>query len=111
MLPLLIGVIIALGLGAVWLHQQTARPVLLSLFVGSATIERGGAAPSAGHSGDGLGDGDAVSTSPDGKAALSYPDGSVTRLDSSTRVIVHTRQTGASLQTKVEQSAGLTWNT
>ncbi len=110
-LPLLIAVIIAVGIGAVWLNQTTARPVLLTLFVGSATIERGGATPIAGNSGDSLGNGDAVHTSSDGKAALAYPDGSVTRLDSSTRVVVHVSQTGASVQTKIEQSAGLTWNT
>lgn len=88
------------------------RAALLSVFVGSASIQRGGAsAAAAGHTGDELVDGDTVATSQDGKAALTYPDGSITRLDSNTRVLVHVTQAGNAIRTNLVQSAGLTWNT
>ena len=88
-----------------------ARTALLTVFLGNATIQHAGAAATAGHSGDGLANGDTVSTSSNGKAALTYPDGTITRLDSSTKVLVHLTQTGSSLHTNLVQSAGLTWNT
>ena len=94
--------------------SSAARPVSLTVFVGSATIQRAGSAVSAvGHSGEGLGSGDSVTTGESSKASLRYPDGSVTRLDSSTRVTltVSARSSdGGGLQAAVAQAAGLTWN-
>ena len=103
--------LIAVGTAALLANHGVARPVVLTVFVGSATVERAGAAAQPAHSGDGIGDDDAVATSADGKASLSYPDGSITRLDSSTRVVVHFTQNGIDSRTSLQQSAGLTWNT
>ncbi len=104
-------VLIAVGTTALLANHGVARPVVLTVFIGTATVERAGVAAAAARSGDGIGDGDAVATSSDGKASLTYPDGSITRLDSSTRVVVHFAQNGASSRTSLQQSAGLTWNT
>ena len=115
-LALLIAAAAVLVIGAVATSaflggRAPARPVLLTIFLGAAEVAHGSAPPAPGLTGDMVGDGDSVSTSADGKASLTYPDGSVTRLDSSTRVLVHVTQSGASLRTRVVQSAGLTWNT
>ena len=107
----LISLVIVIGSAAILTNHGGAAKVLLSVFVGSATVERPGVSAATGHSGDTLANGDAVSTSSDGKAALTYPDGSITRLDSDTRVLVHYNQTGSEFHTSLEQSAGLTWNT
>ena len=103
--------LIAAGTSALLANHGVARPVVLTVFVGTATVERAGAAATPARSGDGIGDGDAVATSSDGKASLTYPDGSITRLDSRTRVVVHFTHNGAASRTSLQQSAGLTWNT
>jgi FecR-like protein len=92
------------------LAGRSASRVLLTVFVGAAEVAHGAAASEPARSGDMLGDGDSITTSADGKASLTYPDGSVTRLDSSTSVVVHVTQSGASLRTQLVQKAGLTWN-
>ena len=92
------------------LASRSASRVLLTVFVGAAKVAHGSAAAVAARSGDMLGDGDSITTDADGKASLTYPDGSVTRLDSSTSVVVHVTQSGASLRTQLDQKAGLTWN-
>ena len=93
------------------LASRSASRVLLTVFVGAAKVAHGSAAAVPARSGDMLGDGDSITTDADGKASLTYPDGSVTRLDSSTSVVVHVTQSGASLRTRLDQTAGLTWNT
>ena len=86
--------------------------VVLTVFTGTATIVRSGAkAAVSAHSGQTLGAGDAVQTGSSSKAALTYVDGSVTRLDSGTRVIVSSLRSGGALHTSLQQSVGLTWNT
>jgi hypothetical protein len=91
---------------------QASPTMTLTVFTGTATIQRvGSSAAVAGHSGDGLSSGDTVSTGATGKAAISYPDGSSTRLDSATTVKVSaSRAKGGAVQTSFKQSAGLTWN-
>jgi hypothetical protein len=109
---LLMILIVGGAAATILISPGAARAALLSVFLGSASIQRGGAsAPAAGHTGDELVDGDSVATSEDGKAALTYPDGSITRLDSNTRVLVHVTQAGNATRTNLVQSAGLTWNT
>jgi hypothetical protein len=87
-------------------------PMRLTVFIGAATITRSGttlAVP--GHSGDGLRSGDTVVTASNGKAMIGYPDGSSTRLDSSTTVKVSFRPgKGQAVETSFKQTAGLTWN-
>jgi FecR protein len=87
-------------------------PMILTVFTGTATVQRvGSSAAVAAHSGDGLFSGDTVSTGTTGKASISYPDGSTTRLDSATTVKVSAvRAKSGALQTSFKQSAGLTWN-
>jgi hypothetical protein len=89
-----------------------APTMTLTVFNGTATVQRvGSSAAVAAHSGDGLFSGDTVSTGATGKAAITYPDGSTTRLDSATTVKVSaTRAKGGAVQTSFKQSAGLTWN-
>jgi len=99
----------AVGTSAFLAGRSPSR-VLLTVFVGAAEVAHGAAAAEPARSGDMLGDGDSITTSADGKASLTYPDGSVTRLDSSTSVVVHVTQSGASLRTQLVQKAGLTWN-
>lgn len=86
-----------------------AARALLTLFTGSVTVARAGAT-AAGHTGDGLADGDRVATGADSKAAVVYPDGSVTRLDSDTAVEVHVAGAAGGASTELVQQSGLTWN-
>ncbi len=91
---------------------EAAPPMILTVFTGTATIQRSGSTTAvAAHSGDGLDSGDTVATGATGKAAIVYPDGSTTRLDSNTTVKVSARRApGGAVQTTFQQSAGLTWN-
>src|SRR5690348_1636678 len=83
------------------LSSRSASRVLLTVFVGVAEVAHGSVAAEPARSGDMLGDGDSITTGADSKASLTYPDGSVTRLDSSTSVVVHVTQSGASLRTRL----------
>jgi FecR protein len=115
--PVAVGVLLALvGISAlvtIGVPIAAAAPAAqLTVFTGSASIHRpGGAAAAPAQSGARLTEGDTVETAAASKAALFYPDGSVTRLDSSTAVTVHLAATAAGgLVTRLEQTAGLTWN-
>jgi hypothetical protein len=87
-------------------------PMTLTVFTGKATVQRAGSAAAvAAHTGDGLNAGDTVATGVTGRALITYPDGSVTRLDLATTVTVSARRAqGGAVQTSFQQSAGLTWN-
>jgi len=62
----------------------------LSLFLGSAHVQKSGSsASSVAHSGDQLRAGDVVRTGEATKAAVGYPDGSISRLDSNSFLQVH----------------------
>ena len=106
--------LLVLGIGLLTLAggAQATPTMTLTVFTGTATIQRAGtSAAVAAHSGDGLASGDTVATSATGKAAIAYPDGSSTRLDSATTVKVSAlRAKGGAVQTSFNQSAGLTWN-
>jgi FecR protein len=84
----------------------------LTVFTGSARIQKAGTATAvAAHSGEAVASGDSVSTAAGSEAAVTYPDGSVTRLDQSSRITVSIARSGAkALRLGVNQSAGLTWN-
>lgn len=110
---LMLLIVVAIGFLTLGGTPAPANPTMtLTVFTGTATIQRvGSSAPVAGHSGDGLFSGDTVSTGTTGKASISYPDGSSTRLDSATTVKVSAlRAKGGAVQTSFRQSAGLTWN-
>jgi hypothetical protein len=94
------------------LNVEGPPPMTLTVFIDTATIKRAGSKVAViGHSGDGLRSGDIVATGPNGKALIAYPDGSTTRLDSSTTVKVSSEHgKGKSVQTSFQQTAGLTWN-
>jgi len=105
--------LLVVAIGLLTLAGTEAAPSMtLTVFIEAASIPRlGSTARVAGHSGDGLRSGDTVATGPNGKAAIAYPDGSTTRLDSSTTVKVSSRNGKAqTVQTSFQQSAGLTWN-
>ncbi|HEY8811956.1 MAG TPA: FecR family protein [Candidatus Dormibacteraeota bacterium] len=105
--------LLVVAIGLLTLAGTEAAPSMtLTVFIEAASITRlGSTARVAGHSGDGLRSGDTVATGPNGKAAIAYPDGSTTRLDSSTTVKVSSRNGKAqTVQTSFQQSAGLTWN-
>lgn len=105
-LVVLVGVVVVTAIVA-FSPQPPDRPVSLTVFTGKATVQRAGTLVTrAGRSGERLASGDSVSTDAGGRAMLTYPDGSVTRLDVSTTVLVHVTASG----TNVIQSAGLTWN-
>jgi hypothetical protein len=104
--------LIVAGVAGFGLGGAPAPTMFLTIFTGGASIQRlGAAAGLAAHTGDGLLDGDLVTTGAGGRAAILYPDGSVTRLDVESTVKVRSRRTAAgTVQTSFEQSAGLTWN-
>jgi hypothetical protein len=108
---LMLLLVLAIGI-LTFTPAEVAPPMTLTVFIGTAAIQRAGSKVAfAGHSGDGLRSGDSVATGPNGKAAIGYPDGSLTRLDSSTTVKVSSRRgKGGTIQTSFQQSAGLTWN-
>lgn len=89
------------------LSSVAPATAVLTVFVGGAEIQRAGsAARTAGRTGDRLVTGDTVVTGPASKAQLTFPDGSVSRLDSETQVTIAT----AGQQTALAQAGGLTWN-
>jgi hypothetical protein len=104
--------LLVVAIGAITLGgSQGAPPVTLTIFTGTATILRsGGTAAVAARSSDGLASGDTLATGSSGKAAIGYPDGSMTRLDSNTTITVTTGRQGGAVRTSLQQSAGRTWN-
>lgn len=87
---------------------------VLTVFVGTAQLERAGSSGyQAAHSGDLLVSGDRVRTGAGAKASLTFPDGSVSRLDAGTDLQVEglSRATGGGEATRLRQSAGQTWYT
>jgi FecR protein len=109
---LMLLLVVAIGILTLSSGPEPAPPMRLTVFIGTATITRSGStAAMTGRSGDGLRSGDTVATASDGKAMIGYPDGSSTRLDSSTTIKVSFRHgQGQSAQTSFRQTAGLTWN-
>ena len=104
-------ILLVAGVAGFALGGASAPSMFLSIFTGSASVQRPGTTTAAAaQSGDGLEDGDTVATSAGGRAAILYPDGSVTRLDVNTVVKVSAHRAGAAVQTSFQQSAGLTWN-
>ena len=104
--------LLVVGIAGFTFGGASAPSMFLSIFTGSASVQRPGTATAvAARSGDGLEDGDTVATSAGGRAAILYPDGSVTRLDVATTVKVSARRAaGGAVQASFQQSAGLTWN-
>jgi len=110
---LMVLLVVAIGFLTLGGNTETSPPPMtLTVFTGSVTIQRaGGKAVVAGRSGDGLNSGDTVATGVTGRALITYPDGSVTRLDLATTVRVSARRArGGAVLTSFQQSAGLTWN-
>ena len=80
-------VLLVAGVAGFTLGSASVPTMFLSIFTGSASIQRSGTTTAmAATSGEGLEDGDTVATSAGGRAAILYPDGSVTRLDVDTTV-------------------------
>ncbi|HLQ62273.1 MAG TPA: FecR domain-containing protein, partial [Candidatus Acidoferrales bacterium] len=104
------------GTGVFVLLQRPARAegaATLSIFTGSVQVERGGSTAFAlGHTGDILRGGDTVLTGPSSKSMISYPDGSLTRLDAGTQLTVRSvaRASGGGWGMDSYQASGKTWN-
>jgi len=108
----LIGAVVAVGLTTLGTPAAAAPTATLSVFTGTARVQKAGATTAtAAHTGDTVATGDSVATGPNSKAAVTYPDGSVTRLDSVTAITIDMKRSGPSLKLGVSQTAGLTWNT
>jgi len=109
----LLGTVIGVAVAIFGAGSVAAGPTAtLTVFTGSARLQRAGATTTvAAHSGETVANGDSVSTAALSLAAVTYPDGSVTRLDSSSRITVSLARSGASaFKLGVRQTAGLTWN-
>jgi hypothetical protein len=107
-----ISLVLLVGVAVITLGGSSAPRIALTVFTGAVTILRPGAATAVrGRTGDTLIANESVATAADTKGAISYPDGSVTRLDSDTRVTVSiTRDANGALHTSLLQPLGLTWN-
>src|SRR5579871_3173707 len=70
-------------------NAQAAASATLTVFTGTVSVQSGGA--SATHpaaTGEQVHNGDAIFTGPTTKAAINFPGGSITRLDSNTSLII-----------------------
>jgi FecR-like protein len=85
----------------------------LTVFLGHVDVHRSGTGSAVlAHTGDALQPGDVVQTRAASRAAVSYPDGSKSRLDSDSALQVKTVSAGASGAWNIElvQTAGKSWN-
>jgi ferric-dicitrate binding protein FerR (iron transport regulator) len=105
------------GLAAYVLTRPSAaasnETAALTVLVGAVQVERSGTSSfTPAKTGRLLSTGDEVRTGEDGRAAITFPDGTITRLDSSTSLTIKAlaRATGGGLQVDLEQDAGKTWN-
>jgi FecR protein len=113
--PVLVGAILV-GLVLTMAVQSMAAQdhAVLNVFLGSVQVERAGASGyQAARSGELIASGDRVRTGADTKASLSFPDGSVTRLDSDTdlEVVGLNRLSAGGEATQLQQSSGQAWYT
>ena len=86
---------------------------VLTVFTGTAEIQKSHAATfTRAQSGDQLSGGDAIRTGSDTKAAITYPSGTVARLDSNTRLTINQfgRTAGGGWNIDVFQAVGKSWS-
>ena len=110
--------VVAVGIGGYLLFGPKAAgaspsSARLTVFTGTVQVTHSGSSAAvAAHSGDQLKGGDQVVAGSSTKAALTFPDGSVTRLDSGTEVLVKAVDKNADGTTTVSlsQSVGKTWS-
>jgi len=90
----------------------TPAPAKLQVYVGTVQVSRGGSSGFAdGQTGQTLNEGDTVRTLAQSKAAINFADGSLTRLDSNTSVLIKvSTHPGSAYNVELAQSAGKTWN-
>src|SRR6202165_2108512 len=100
------------GLVAVSLIALVVASANLTVFLGQVHVQRtGSAAAGLGHSGDQLQSGDVVKTAHDTKAAVGYPDGSLSRLDSdSTMQVKSIKGSNGVWNYQLLQSNGKVWS-
>ena len=113
-LVLVIAIVAATGFVVLRSRQAAASaPATLTIYKGTATVLQASTKVAVkARSGDALGAGDTVSTGAGSRAAISYFDGSTTRLDSLTTVKITrlARTSGHGYQIAAFDSAGQTWN-
>jgi hypothetical protein len=86
---------------------------VLTVFAGTVEIQRSHAAAfTRAQSGDQVSAGDTITTGTDTKAAITYPSGTVARLDSNTRLTISQlgRTTGGGWNIVVFQAVGKSWS-
>jgi hypothetical protein len=86
---------------------------ILTVFTGTVDIEKSHASTFAhAQSGDQVSAGDSIRTGPDTKAAITYPSGTVARLDSNTRLTLTQfgRTAGGGWNIDVYQAVGKSWS-
>ena len=90
----------------------TPSPAKLQVYVGTVQVSRGGSSGFAdAQTGQTLNEGDTVRTLGQSKAAINFADGSLTRLDSNTSVLIKvSTHPGNAYNVELAQSAGKTWN-
>jgi len=100
------------GLVAVSVIALVVASANLTVFLGQVHVQRtGSAATGLAHSGDQLQSGDVVKTAHDTKAAVGYPDGSITRLDSdSTLQVKSIKGSNGVWNYQLLQSNGKVWS-
>ncbi|HEV2033370.1 MAG TPA: FecR family protein [Candidatus Dormibacteraeota bacterium] len=85
----------------------------LTVFLGHVDVHKSGSGSAVlAHTGDALQPGDVVQTRAASRAAVSYPDGSTSRLDSDSALQVKTVSAGSNSAWNIElvQTAGKSWN-
>ncbi len=79
------GVIVTLGIAA---QAETSVGAVVTVFVPNASVSRGGGGCTAATSGTVVMPGDSLKTDASGRAQIQFPDGSITRLATSTQISV-----------------------
>lgn len=108
----IVGLAIAACGGGSGEPERSTQVATLDILAGSVEVGTGGAF-SAGADGQELREGDTVRTGADGRAAIEYFDGSITRLDSGTSFTIVTLQTigeGGATVVVGQQDSGNTYN-
>ncbi|HEY8642562.1 MAG TPA: FecR domain-containing protein, partial [Candidatus Dormibacteraeota bacterium] len=106
-------------LGAAGAYVLTRPPAIasgaarLTIFNGTVQLKAAGnAASHAGATGEQLTQGEEITTGPSTRAAINFPDGSVTRMDANTQLTITqlVQANGGGWNVQLSQALGKTWN-
>lgn len=110
-----LGFVFALVLGAAGIGENTkafGAGTTLTILSGDVTVRHGASAFSAGNDGEVLNEGDAIRTGADGRAILTYFEGSTVTIEPSTELAIDAANATADGSTVVSmtQNFGRTWH-